>query len=927
MRLLGGRGWYFTALVTFTLAVSLQAAGLLQPLEFAASDARSRLFTHEVDSDIVIVGIDSRSLASLDRWPWPRRHHAKLVSQLSDAAPRRVFMDIDFSSQSNALDDALLQSSFASWSAEPIFLPEFFQAATGADSTLTHSRPLDRFLPHVQLVAVNRRPGDDGLERSWRSSWRIDRQLHRSIIDPEGRLPPETDVPIDFSISPASLTYISYVDLLEGRIAPATLAGKTIFVGATAVELGDMVPVPVYKSLPGVVVQALALESVKAGPLRVAPRWIVLAALACWALLCAFLLRARSWRRNAAVLAGAILLTAAASVYLHAAHRLLFEVMPFTLVTAAAFLSVTLRSLDRQTWRAMTYALGMRRREAVLRSIVQSSSDCIVCVDEAGVIRTANPAAAQLFGCPAGELVGAPIALLIPGLAEAAHSSQADVLAALDDGISEWDARPPAGASFPVELAIGRVRLHNERLYTAIVRDISERKAQQRRLEHQATHDSLTQLPNRAALMQRLESAFAADAGPRPLALMMLDLCRFKEVNDTLGHGVGDLVLREVARRFQQSVGTQGMVARIGGDEFTVLIDGEQARAAIAMTAQRLADSLRKPIDVAGISIEVGLSIGVASCPQDSADALTLLKHADVAMYVAKRRGTPFECYDAGSDENSIRRLALASELRTAIREGSLDLHYQPQVNFKTGRVESVEALLRWHHPTLGQVSPAEFVAIAEATDMIRPLTEWTLGQALSDNREWRRQGLEVRVAANLSARLLQDTAFADRLRVLLVSAQAPPASLEVEITESAMMLDPARALDVIREIDSLGVLIAIDDFGSGYSSLGYLRDLPVHALKLDKSFVQNMRESADDRVIVESTVQMAHALKLKVVAEGVESDWDARFLAAAGYDYGQGYVFSKALPAADCAEWIARFNSDAASAHEPRKRAGGATG
>ncbi len=926
MRLLGGRGWWITALTAFTLAVLLRSAGLLEPLEFAAFDTRARLFTHEADSDIVIVGIDSGSLARLDRWPWPRRHHAKLVSRLSDAAPSRVFMDIDFSSRSNALDDALLHSSFASWSAEPIFLPEFYQAATAADSTLALSRPLDRFLPYVRLATVNRRPGDDGLERSWHSSWRIDGRLHRSIIDPDGTLPAETEVPIDFSISPASFAYVSYVDLLEGRVAPSVLAGKTVFVGATAVELGDMVLVPIHKSLPGVVVQALALESVRAGPQRMLQEWIVLAALAAWALLSAFLLRARSWRRNAAVLAAAVLLTAAMSVYLHAAHRLLFEIMPFVLVTVAAFLSVTLRSLDRQTWRAMSYALGMRRREAVLKSIVQSSSDSIVCVDEAGIIRTANPAAAQLFRCPAGELVGAPIGRFIPGLAEAAHASRADVLAALDHGISEWDARPPAGDPFPVELAVGRVRLHNERLYTAIVRDISERKAQQRRLEHQATHDSLTGLPNRAALMQRLESEFSADGGPRPLALMMLDLCRFKEVNDTLGHDVGDQVLREVAYRFGQAVGSQGMVARIGGDEFTALIDGEQARPAIAMTAERLTDSLRKPIDVAGISIEVGLSIGVACCPEDSADASTLLKHADVAMYVAKRRGTPFECYDAVSDENSVRSLALASELRTAIREGTLDLHYQPQVNFQTGRIESVEALLRWYHPTLGQVSPAEFVAVAEATDMIRPLTEWTLGQALSDNREWRRQGLEIRVAANLSARLLQDTAFPDRLRVLLASAQAPPASLELEITESAMMLDPARALDVIREIDRLGVLIAIDDFGSGYSSLGYLRDLPVHALKLDKSFVQNMRGSDGDRVIVESTVQMAHALKLKVVAEGIESDWDAYFLAAAGYDYGQGYLFSKAMAAADCAEWIARFNAGQASAGETRKRAGGSS-
>ncbi len=909
MRSLRRHGWWFTALCVFAIVAALRAGGYLEKLEFAAADARAGLLAHEIESDIVIVGIDAQSLAALDRWPWPRRHHAELLRQLSNAAPRRVFLDIDFSSQSNALDDALLESALAAWQGAPVVLPVFFQALTSADGEPVLTRPMARFLPHVQLAAVNRQPGSDGLERSWRSSWNVDGSRYRSVIDLDGRLSQEIEVPIDFSISPASFTYFSYVDLLSGRVPASALRGKTVFVGATAVELGDMVAVPRYRSLPGVVVQALAVESVRSGPQQSLPVWLSLLALAGWCLASAALLRARAWRRNAEALALALVSIAAASVYAAAAHRLLLEVAPFALATIGIFLAVTLRSLDRQTWRAMSYALGMRRRDALLRSIVHSSTDCIVCVDQDGLIQTANPAAARLFGCASSDLIGAPIPRFIPGLATTETGAAADPLAALDGRITECDAMTATGEALPVELAVGRVRLHSERLYTAILRDISERKAQQRKLEHQATHDSLTGLPNRAALMQRLESALAA-GGPQPLALLMLDLCRFKEVNDTLGHDVGDRVLREVARRFRDAIGAQGFVARVGGDEFTALIEGQTTHSAIAMVAQRLNDCLRKPIDVAGVSIEVGLSIGAAASPQDSTEPQTLLKYADVAMYVAKRRGSSFECYDAASDENTVRRLALGAELRTAIGEGSLELHYQPQVNLANGRVESVEALLRWTHPTLGPVSPAEFVAIAEATDMIRPLTEWTLAQALSDNREWRRQGLQVRVAANLSARLLQDQAFPDRLRVLLASAQAAPGTLELEITESAMMLDPGRALRIIREIHGLGVLIAIDDFGSGYSSLGYLRDLPAHVLKLDKSFVQGMRASAGDRVIVESTAQMAHALGMRVVAEGVESEWDARKLCAAGYDYGQGYHYSAALPAGPCADWIRNYNA-----------------
>ncbi|MCI0437391.1 MAG: PAS domain S-box protein, partial [Gemmatimonadetes bacterium] len=394
---------------------------------------------------------------------------------------------------------------------EPIVLPVFFQATTASDDTLTLTRPLERYLPHVQLAAVNRRPGADGLERSWRSSWNVDGRRYRSIIDLDGGLPPETVVPIDFSISPASFAYVSYVDLLNGRVRAATLRGKTVFVGATAVELGDMVPVPLHQSLPGVVVQAITLESVRAGPQRNLPGWSLQLALAGWTLLCAAFLRARSWRRNASVLLGALALIVSISLFVYVAHRVLVEVVPFALATITVFLALTLRSLDQQTWRAVTYALGMRRREALLRSIVHSSTDCIVCIDEVGLIQTANPAAARLFACPVGDLVGAPIARFIPGLARTADYSGADLLAALDGGITEWDARPPVGNLFPVELTVGRVRLHSERLYTAIVRDISERKAQQRRLEHQAMHDSLTQLPNRAALMQRLDALLAPD--------------------------------------------------------------------------------------------------------------------------------------------------------------------------------------------------------------------------------------------------------------------------------------------------------------------------------------------------------------------------------------------------------------------------------
>jgi diguanylate cyclase (GGDEF)-like protein/PAS domain S-box-containing protein len=915
IRLRRRHGTWLIAVAVVGLALALSSWGLLRPLEHAAADARARFMVREVPSDIVIIGIDGHSLDALEQWPWPRHRHAALLARIFETAvPRRVFLDIDFSAPTQPLDDAVLENALRQARA-PVLLPTFLRYRSGADDVLTVSRPLPRFARNANLVSVMRETAEDGFTRAWRSAWTIEGRPVPSVIDPDQRLAEQRDVLIDYSISPASFAYVSYVDLLEGRVSAHTLAGKSLFVGNTSVELGDMMAVPVYGTLPGVVVQALATETVARGaPVRPSA-WMSAALLAFWTGLAALLFGAK-WSRNLAALAAVLLGIAGVGCYTFVSQRLWLDIATPMMAVALLLAGVTLRTLDQQTWRAITYALGMRRRDALLKSIVHSSIDCIVCIDEKGVIKTANPAASRLFGCPAAELIEQPIGKFITLFAGEGMGAR---LAAMHAEVRECDARTANGEVLPVEISVSRVRLitsanlrfDTERLYTAVVRDIRERRAQQKRLQHQATHDSLTGLPNRAALTTHLEVALGVNAVRPDLVLLMLDLCRFKEVNDTLGHNIGDRVLCEVAQRFAATLGESGFIARIGGDEFTVVLGNTDAEF-VAAISQALADCLRSPIDVAGISIEVGVSIGIARFPEDADDAQTLLRHADVAMYVAKRRGSTFEYYDSANDENTVRRLAIGGELRSAIANNALELHFQPQVNLRSGLVESCEALVRWFHPVQGSISPMEFITIAETTDLIRPLTEWTLAGALAQVRAWRERGVHVRIAVNLSARILQDTGFPARLAALLASSGVSASSLELEITESAMMLDPARALRVLQSIDRQGVLVSIDDFGTGYSSLGYLRDLPVHALKLDKSFVMGMRNNADDRIIVESTAQMARALRLELVAEGVESEWDARFLAAAGYDFAQGFRYSGALPSDKCLQWIVEFNATA---------------
>jgi len=896
--------WPAIALAIVGGTLLLQRGGHLARLENAVSETRATLLRHKVDSDIVIVGIDAQSLKALNEWPWPRRHHARLLQMLRAAEPKSVFVDVDFSSRSDEEDDALLEHALAEIEPTPVFLATHFQPLSGADQSLTVTEPLPRFAAHARSASVVLEPDVDGLVRAMRTTWRIDERELPSVFAYSSSLPPDTLVPIDYSIDTASFAYVSYIDVLGGHIEPGALRGKSVYVGPTANELRDVLPVPVYRALPGVVVQAFATASAsaRAGLLREPGSWLSAAALAGWAALCAAVLARRGWRVGLLFTAGALVALAAATLLLYAFGHFTLEIVPYTVVVGATFIAATVRSLDRETWRALAYALRLKRRDALLTSVVESSSDCIVCIQRDGVIRSANSATSRLLGCPSGALHGSPLSEYIAGFGDNDAGPEA-----LAGSILERTARTADGRKIPIEVSVSKVASEDD-LFVVVIRDVTERQAQRRALEHQATHDPLTGLPNRTAFMRHMGSLLAKEHGQR-VALLMLDLSRFKEVNDTLGHDVGDEVLREVARRFTSQLQGSALISRIGGDEFTVVLADVERREVIESLCARLLDSLRSPITARGVAIEVGVNVGIAFSPDHSRDAKELLRLADVAMYVAKRKGSAFEIYDRDDDKHTVRRLGMLSELRTAIEQGGMTLHYQPQVNLKTGKTESVEALVRWRHDMHGNVDPGEFVALAEATDLIRPLTDWTLRQALADLASWNKRQVELRVGINISARVIQDVDFPRRLETLIRETGTRPAQIELEITESAMLVDPERARHIVRSLHSLGVLIAIDDYGTGFSSLGYLRDLRVHALKLDKSFVVDLEARAQNRVIVESTVQMAHALGLRVVAEGVETEWAKRYLESVGYDFGQGYWFARAMSATDCSAWVQRFN------------------
>jgi diguanylate cyclase (GGDEF)-like protein/PAS domain S-box-containing protein len=440
----------------------------------------------------------------------------------------------------------------------------------------------------------------------------------------------------------------------------------------------------------------------------------------------------------------------------------------------------------------------------------------------------------------------------------------------------------------------------------AIVRDITERKAQAAALEYQALHDILTDLPNRTLVLDRLKQAVhVSDRDHQPLALMIMDLNHFKDVNDALGHHHGDLLLKQVGPRVLGVLRESDTIARLGGDEFAILLSATEINGAV-VAAQKILEVLKRPFVVEGFFLEIGASIGIAVFPEHGEDTDMLMRRADVAMYQAKQSGSGYAVYISEDDRHSPRRLALMGELRHAVERQELALYYQPKVDLGTGRTIGVEALVRWNHPRHGLVEPDQFISLAEHTGVIQAITLWVVGEVIRQHRLWRRAGIEISVAVNLSTRNLQDLQFPDQVAELLRDDGVPPDWLEMEITESSIMADPVRAMEILKRLRATGIRFSIDDFGAGYSSLSYLRKMPVTTVKVDKSFVIGMAANEDDAVIVHSTVDLAHNLGLKVVAEGVESRDILDRLTAMGCDAAQGFFISRPVPAEELTRWLA---------------------
>ena len=560
------------------------------------------------------------------------------------------------------------------------------------------------------------------------------------------------------------------------------------------------------------------------------------------------------------------------------------------------------------------------RREAAraltrFRDLFDGASLGILRLDRAGVILEANPAVETMLGERDEALVGRRLADHLIG----EHGALVDVrvaeAVASDHGGFELEVQSQSrsGALSWCHLRAVVDRSEATPHVTVMVEDVSERKYAQAALtrqlavnEHQALHDPLTGLPNRRLFIESIDQAIrsAKRRGSR-MAVLVMDLDRFKEVNDFLGHAAGDELLVTVGERIRGIIREADTVARLGGDEYGLMLPELDSAEGVRPVLERIRLALERPISVNTLPLSVEASIGVAVYPEHGTETQLLLQRADAAMYEAKRESSGACFYEGTSDVADVTRLTLVGELRRAMADGELELHYQPQAMLADGQVASAEALVRWHHPTRGLIMPDQFIPIAQETGLIGPLTLHILELALRQARAWRDAGLEIAVSVNLSTRNLLDRELPGRIQELLTRWEVDPAALALEVTESSMMANPKRAKHVLGQLAALGLRLSIDDFGTGYSSLSYLRELPVDEVKIDRSFVMRMGEQGPDAAIVRSTIDLGRNLGLDVVAEGVEDIEVWETLRELGCLIAQGYHLSRPVPAQALTEWL----------------------
>ena len=866
-------------------------------LRHALADLRFAWQSRQASGDIVVVAIDAQSIDRIGVWPWPRPLYAELLRQFQKAGVQDIALDVDFSTPSDAASDRSFAEALES-AGGSVVLPSFQQPRT--DRTTLHvNRPLQQFSEHSWPAVVNVEVGPDGLVRRYPFGEKLDGEFVPSMAAVLSGQYAEKRTPflIDFSIRTAGIPKVSFVDVLRGDEATLQkLRGKKVIVGGTALELGDRFSVPNGVILSGPVLQTLAAESLLQNR---ALQWtspvVTLTGLGLLGLIMLFTWRRLSAGRRVAMLAALAVGIEALAYLLQAVFPLILDTSLFHIAIIVYIAAIALDEIDIRD------LLG-RVAENRFQRVAMSLGDGLVCTDSNYLITVWNPGATAIFGHLPEEMIGRPFdEICARDEAGATPSFSIRNVAHLTGGtLVEFNGRRGNGEEFPVEASFSRWQGTDGIQFGAILRDISVRKREAERIRYLAEHDTLTGLINRNTLHAGLAAMISrAEEGEREVALLVIGLEGFQQINHMLGHASGDLVLRAISERLTATIPAAGLVARLSGDEFAVTVRTSDIEENVSRFADQIGASFNAPLLAGNREHRVRVSIGAAVFPSGGRSADELLSNSHMALSRAKatRRGGHVMFEDNIRRELET-RLTLEAELTQAAERGEFELFYQPQLHLADGRLIGAEALIRWRHPVRGLVSPGEFMPVVNTSPISERIAEWVLLTACAKAAAWERAGHRLRIGVNLSPSQFRSGDLAASVAQALARTNLSPTSLELEVTEDILLHDEQGALNTFLKIQELGVRIVFDDFGTGFASLSYLKKFPLDGLKIDSSFVFGLLANPDDAAIVSSTIGLSRQLGLSVIAEGIENRATADFLVGMGCEEGQGYFFGRPMPA-----------------------------
>lgn len=910
--------WLVLALLT---VIGLSRFELLTGTQNTITEMREKYSQRSASGELIFIGIDKESMDQIGVWPWPREVHARIIDRLMDAGVEEIGVDIDFSSASSPEQDTIFAASLER-AGGAVILPIFVQdrSTSSEDNRLSTNRPLTIFEQHSWLASVNVSPDSDGFVRRFPLGQVVDGEYVASMPSVLGGVFEKTksNVIVNYSISPKTVPKFSVADLLSGKVSVAELKGRTVMLGAQAVELRDNFSTPVHGVLPGAMIQILAAETLAQGlePSTLNSLWLLLLS----AIIVFGVIRilrkfseSRSIMYQLLFFVSIALTMEVAGFFVFKHYTLIIptaELNTFLLIVAVI---TSLREINVNIWMLLFANAENENTQQILEQVITDNANGILIFDESGAILKVNNYARGLFG------IGSDLSESALHISQFPRDIEADVKKVID-GLKHQSINTPKqnqvvlassadnAKSLTLEYSVTASSLQhvvtkagsdeNENFIACVnVADVTTRIEQESKLAYLAKYDDLTGALRRSAFILELKGFFDQQADKVPCTILAINLHRFKTINVSLGQDVGDQVLKMVVDRVN-ALGDEILgICRLSGDSFAFYIQKNLSQSDIVRFSENLTLLIGQPFIIGKASVKVGLRVGITSSDfYDRPDATQMIKDAEIALDQARQTsgGDAFEIFHSQLSDKQEYARAVENNLWHALEKNELSIAYQPQIDIETDTLVGVEALVRWIHPELGFISPAEFVEISEANGYIDKLGFWVLSQACADALYL---PSHIKVAVNVSPLQFIRCDIVQMVKDALARSGLPASRLHIEITEVGFLDATEEVVAKLEALREMGICLALDDFGTGFSSLGYFANFPINKIKVDQMFVRTLERGSDNEAIIRSVKELSDGLNLKMICEGVETEEQLNILRDIGVHEGQGYFFGKPQP------------------------------